>query len=137
VSEDKPSTPKRKGRPPKKKVVANKARSGVRPVGRPKGEAAIMAEYKARMLASPKSRKVLDAILDAALDNDHKHQAAAWKIVADRLLPVSQFEALTGTSSKPTITINISGVSDGVTISDSSNDTVNDITDAEYETVEE
>jgi hypothetical protein len=110
VIEAKPRT--KPGRPKKKEVTKLTRGKTGNPVGRPKGEAAIMADYRARMLASPKSRKVLDVIFDAALDNDHKHQAAAWKLIADRILPVSQFEALTGSSSKPTITINISGVSD-------------------------
>ena len=44
------------------------------------------------MLASPKSAKVLEAIFDAALDDEHKNQAAAWKIVVDRIAPVSAFE---------------------------------------------
>ena len=39
------------------------------------------------MLASPKSRRVLDSIFDAALNDDHKNQAAAWKLVMDRMLP--------------------------------------------------
>ena len=52
-----------------------------------------MQDYKARMLASPKSRKVLDSIFSAALDDDHKNQSAAWKIITDRILPVGMFEA--------------------------------------------
>ena len=59
------------------------------------------------MVTSPKSRKVLQKILDAAVDDDHKNQAAAWKIVADRIVPVSMFD--TGDAKKPSgisITIN-------------------------------
>jgi len=82
--------PKR-GRPTKAAVKAKKKGSrGV--MGRPKGDAAVINEYKARMLASPKSAKVLEAIFDAALDDEHKNQAAAWKIVVDRIAPVSAFE---------------------------------------------
>ena len=80
------SAAKRKGRPKKQVVSANK-RGNRKSVGRPKGDAATINEYKARMLASPKSRKVLDSILNAALDDDHKNQAAAWKLCMDRLLP--------------------------------------------------
>ena len=58
-----------RGRPRKSEVAAVKpGNKGV--VGRPKGDAAIINEYKARMLASPKSRKVLETIFDAALDDD-------------------------------------------------------------------
>jgi hypothetical protein len=96
------------GRPPVKKKK--------NPIGRPKGEAAIMKGYRERMLNSPKSRKVLTAILDAALDDDHKNQAAAWKIVVDRIMPVSSFEKLAGSTQRNAIQINISGVP-GVDIS--------------------
>ena len=60
--------PKRRGRPPKSLVDKKKNRGQV---GRPKGDADVIKEYKARLLASPKSRKVLDSILNAALDDDH------------------------------------------------------------------
>ena len=76
---------KRVGRPSKKDVSSVK-KGNRNSVGRPKGDAATINEYKARMLASPKSRKVLDSILNAALDDDHKNQAAAWKLCMDRLL---------------------------------------------------
>ena len=63
------------------------------------------------MLASPKSRKVLDTIFDAALDHDHKNQAAAWKLVMDRILPVAAFEKdIVKDGGRSAIQINISGV---------------------------
>jgi hypothetical protein len=99
-----------RGRPRKSEVAAVKpGNKGV--VGRPKGDAAIINEYKARMLASPKSRKVLETIFDAALDNDHKNQAAAWKLVMDRILPVGAFEKeVTKDGGRSAIQINITGV---------------------------
>ena len=99
-----------RGRPRKSEVAAVKpGNKGV--VGRPKGDAAIINEYKARMLASPKSRKVLETIFDAALDDDHKNQAAAWKLVMDRILPVGAFEKdVVKDSGRNAIQINISGV---------------------------
>lgn len=82
-----------------------------RSVGRPKGDAAIINEYKLRMLNSPKSAKVLEAIYDAALNDEHKNQAAAWKLIVDRIVPVSVFEAQkAGNNSMPQISINISGL---------------------------
>ena len=67
-----------------------------------------MQQYKARMLASPKSAQVLKAILDAALDDDHKNQAAAWKIVTDRIMPVSMFEKdVVKGSGRNQVTVNI------------------------------
>ena len=98
------------GRPSNAEVAKKKAGNRGK-VGRPKGDAAIMKEYKARMLASPKSRKVLDSIINAALDDDHKNQAAAWKIVVDRMLPVGMFEKdVLQSSGKNSIQINITGV---------------------------
>lgn len=79
-------------------------------VGRPKGDAAIINEYKARMLNSPKSAMVLEKILQAALDDDHPHQSAAWKLVIDRIAPVSLFDAKNSAGSMPQISINITGL---------------------------
>jgi hypothetical protein len=61
------------------------------------------------MLASPKSRKVLDSIFDAALNDDHKNQAAAWKLVMDRMLPLSYFEK-DAASGRSSVNITISGL---------------------------
>lgn len=79
-------------------------------VGRPRGDASIINEYKARMLNSPKSRKVLEKIFDAALDDDHKNQSAAWKLLADRIIPVSYFERDRTSGGKSGINITISTV---------------------------
>lgn len=83
-------------------------------VGRPKGDAAIINEYKARMLNSPKSAMVLEKILQAALDDDHPHQSAAWKLVIDRIAPVSLFDAKNSAGSMPQISINITGLNQPV-----------------------
>ena len=97
----------KKGRPPKSDLAEIKEK---RSVGRPKGDAAIINEYKLRMLNSPKSAKVLEAIYDAALNDEHKNQAAAWKLIVDRIVPVSVFEAQKAGSNTPTVSINITGL---------------------------
>ena len=104
-----PNIKKTRRRPPKAKV--NQKKVGHRKtLGRPKGDAAIINEYKARMLASPKSKKVMDTIFNAALDDDHKNQSAAWKLIMDRMLPVSYFEKeATGGRSAVSITISSLG----------------------------
>jgi len=108
-----------RGRPRKSEVEAVKPGNKGQ-VGRPKGDAAIINEYKARMLASPKSKKVLETIFDAALDHDHKNQAAAWKLVMDRILPVGAFEKdVIKDGGRNAIQINISGVG-SATIDDGS-----------------
>lgn len=117
---------KRKGRPRKSTLVAAQKKNKV---GRPKGDTAIMNDMKARLIASPKSRKVLDSILNAALDDEHKNQSAAWKLLMDRMLPVSMFEK-GSSSSRPSVNITISGVG---TTDISTNNTI----DAEYESVDD
>lgn len=108
---------KRVGRPRKTEVEAKKPGNRGK-VGRPKGDAAAIAEYKARLLASPKSRKVIDSIFNAALDDDHKHQSAAWKLLVDRLMPMSYFEKdkLSGGKSAINITITNAGDSTSTVI---------------------
>ena len=101
---------KKRGRPKKTDIIAvKKKNTGI--MGRPKGDTAIINEYKARMLNSPKSAKVLEAIYDAALNDEHKNQAAAWKLIVDRIVPVSAFEASKSGGQTPQISINISGLS--------------------------
>ena len=114
--------PKRRGRPPKSEIVSRK-RGEVGTRGRPKGDAAIINEYKSRMLTSPKSARVLESIFDAALNDDHKNQAAAWKLVMDRVLPASYFDKDKAGGSKGGINISITGVGGETTvISESSNE---------------
>lgn len=98
------------GRP---KKVDLEAKTKRRAVGRPKGEAGIIADYRARMLTSPKSKKVLDSILEAATTDGHPHQAAAWKLWMDRALPISAFDPKKGSGQKPSVTVNITGIGAG------------------------
>jgi len=107
-NEQQPEEVKRKAGRPKKSELREIKES--RSVGRPKGEAAIINEYKLRMLNSPKSAKVLEAIYDAALNDEHKNQAAAWKLIVDRIVPVSSFEAAKQGGGTPQISINITGL---------------------------
>jgi|SRR6056297_1499044 len=124
---------KKRGRPKKSEIEAKKKRGQV---GRPKGDASIINEYKARMLASPKSKAVLETIFDAALDNEHKNQAAAWKLLMDRVAPVSAFEQeITKGNGKSAIQINISGIGGDVSVSGSpEEDNQQDYIEADYET---
>jgi len=108
VDNKSPLAKRKRGRP-KKTEVASKSRGSRKTLGRPKGDSGIINEYKARMLASPKSRKVLDSIFDAALNDDHKNQAAAWKLVMDRMLPLSYFEK-DAASGRSSVNITISGL---------------------------
>ena len=111
------------GRPKKSDITEIKE---ARSVGRPKGDAAIINEYKLRMLNSPKSAKVLEAIYDAALNDEHKNQAAAWKLIVDRIIPVSAFETAKAGGNTPQISINITGLSNP-SVSTTDNEDVIDV----------
>lgn len=111
------------GRPKKSDLAAIREN---RSVGRPKGTAAIINEYRDRMLNSPKSEKVLQKIMDAALQDEHPHQAAAWKIIADRIIPVSAFDQAKQSGAMPVVSINISGLTSPTV------ETVEQVEDIEY-----
>ena len=130
MSED--NKPKKKIGRPRKTDLESNSKGGRGQIGRPKGDASIINEYKARMLASPKSRKVLDAIFDAALNDEHKNQAAAWKLVMDRVLPLSYFEK-DSASGRQSVSITISGVGQVATnVSDPSQEQDNTAIEGEY-----
>ena len=104
----------RKAGRPKKALIDSKTKGKRNALGRPKGDAAAINEFKARLLASPKSRKVIDSIFDAALDNEHKNQSAAWKILVERIMPLSYFDKANNSSGKASVNISITNV-DGST----------------------
>jgi hypothetical protein len=96
------------GRPPKTSLTEIKEKRGV---GRPKGDKAIMDEYKLRMLNSPKSAKVLEKVYEVALSDGHPGQMAAMKLVLDRIVPQSAFDvSKSGNGGVPQISINISSL---------------------------
>lgn len=116
IGEQQSDKPKAKrGRPRKADVLAKKA-GNRNNLGRPKGDQAIINEYRSRMLASPKSAKVLEKIYEAALDDGHKNQSAAWKLVMDRLLPLSYFEKNGAQSGRASVNIVITGVNGDTTV---------------------
>lgn len=117
----KPSGNKR-GRPPKTSIAEIKEK---RTVGRPKGDKAIMDEYRMRMLASPKSAKVLEKVYEVALSDGHPGQMAAMKLVLDRIVPASAFDTTRAGGTVPQISINISGLSSPTA------EVVEDITDVQ------
>jgi hypothetical protein len=115
---------------PKKGEIIEKKKPGT--LGRPKGEASVIAEYRARMLASPKSKLVLDKIYDAALDDEHKNQSAAWKLLMERLLPISHFEKDKDGGGRPAVSITITGVGGETTIIGNDEQEVEDVSFREH-----
>ena len=133
--ENPPTSPLQKRGPgrPSKAALAKAKKPGR--VGRPKGTAAIMQDYKARMLASPKSQEIIQKVMDTALDDGHPHQAACMKMVWDRVLPASWFEKEGGGSgNKLEVSINL-GPSDSNNSVSVSRDS--DAIDGEFEPVQE
>lgn len=105
---------RKRGRPRKSEVEAKKrGNRGVR--GRPPGDAARINEFKARLLATS-GDKVINKIINIALDDEHPGQMAALKMCMDRVLPVSYFEKDKTTNGKSSVSITITGVGGETTI---------------------
>jgi hypothetical protein len=114
VGEQKPLevVPKKrgKGRPPKTDLEAVRAsRKGK--VGRPKGDTSRIQEFKERLMATGGTR-ILDKMIQIALDDEHPGQMAAIKLAVDRILPMSVFDAAKQGGQTPQVTINISGINE-------------------------
>ena len=76
--------------------------------GRPAGMRAAQIDIQRRLIEHPDRAKVVEAVYRAALDDDHKHQAAAMKILMDRMLPISFCDK--GSEVRQSINITISGI---------------------------
>ena len=98
---------RKRGRPIKSEITPPKNRKR----GRPKGDRAAMIEMKQRFLARRDTDAVINSIFRAAVDDDHKNQAAAWKLIVDRILPQSDFDK-DKLGGRPSVNITISGVTD-------------------------
>lgn len=100
------------GRPKKADILAKK--KGHRETrGRPAGDAARIAEFKARLLGTS-GDKIIQTLISKALDPDDKDQAACLKMCVDRVLPLSAFDASKNSSGTPQISINITGLTGSV-----------------------
>jgi hypothetical protein len=63
------------------------------------------------MLASPKSRKVLEKVLNTALEDGHPHQGMCMKLVMDRIIPQGAMAQQAGAGEeKRSIRIEITGL---------------------------
>lgn len=123
------TTLKKRGRPRKSDVEAKKkGNRGVR--GRPPGDAARINEFKARLLATS-GDKVINKIIDIALNDEHQGQMAALKMCMDRVLPVSYFEKDKTTGGRSSVSITITGIG-GDTQIVGEESTEEDIVDADY-----
>ena len=74
--------------------------------GRPAGIRARQLELKQTLLEHPDVPKVIETVIRTALDDNHKNQTAAQKILMDRMLPISTFEKAVDSREKINIVIN-------------------------------
>ena len=79
-----------------------------KPRGRPAGMRARQLELKQTLLEHPDVPTVIETVVRTALDETHKNQTAAQKILMDRILPISTFDK--GTDFKERINITISTI---------------------------
>ena len=63
-------------------------------------------ELKQTLLEHPDVPKVIETVIRTALDDNHKNQTAAQKILMDRMLPISTFEKAVDSREKINIVIN-------------------------------
>ena len=63
-------------------------------------------ELKQTFLEHPDVPKVIETVIRTALDDSHKSQTVAQKILMDRMLPVSTFEKAVDSREKINIVIN-------------------------------
>jgi len=76
--------------------------------GRTVGMRASQIDIQRPLYEHPDRAKVVEAIYRTALDDDHKHQAAAMKILMDRMLPISFCDK--DSEVRQSINITISGI---------------------------
>ena len=74
--------------------------------GRPAGMRARQLELKQTLLEHPDIPKVIETVIRTALDDNHKNQTAAQKILMDRMLPISTFEKTVDSRERINIVIN-------------------------------
>ena len=74
--------------------------------GRPAGMRTRQLELKQTLLEHPDVPKVIETVIRTALDDNHKNQTAAQKILMDRMLPISTFEKAMDSREKINIVIN-------------------------------
>ena len=79
-----------------------------KPRGRPAGMRARQLELKQTLLEHPDVPKVIETVVRTALDDTHKNQTAAQKLLMDRILPISTFDK--GTDLRERINIIISTI---------------------------
>ena len=74
--------------------------------GRPKGLRTAIKKLEERLLDANRIDRVIDSIVSAACDDENKNQAAAWKLIMDRMAPMSHYDK-NKLGDRPMININV------------------------------
>ncbi len=77
--------------------------------GRPAGMRPRQLELKQTLLEHPDVPTVIETVVRTALDDTHKNQTAAQKILMDRILPISTFDKQFDNREKITINVSVIG----------------------------
>lgn len=86
------------------------------PIGTNLGNRQRMQEFKNKLLKEENGNRILQKLLDVALDDDHPGQMSAIKICMDRMLPLGMFDEAKSKSDRPSIQINITGIGESVSV---------------------
>jgi len=77
--------------------------------GRPAGMRARQLELKQTLLEHPDVPTVIETVVRTALDDTHKNQTAAQKLLMDRILPISTFDKQFDNREKIMINVSVIG----------------------------
>lgn len=100
---------KKVGRPSKKDLASTGSMTK-------REQSQALKEYRQRLLLNPKSPALIEKMFAVAFDDEHKNQAVAMKLLADRIMPLAGFTA--DGKQNAAVSINITGLTadQGVTI---------------------
>jgi hypothetical protein len=101
----------KKGRPSKARL-----KEASKKLGRPREDSGRIAEFKQRLLATS-GDKVIDKIVQLALEDGNPAQVACLKMCIDRVLPLSLFEK-DAKGQRNAVTINITGIGEVTAVQD-------------------
>ena len=64
------------------------------------------------VLLNLRGHELIEKAIEVALDDSHGGQMTALKLLVDRLLPMSMFDEAKNATSRPSISINITGLNE-------------------------
>ena len=86
------------------------------PIGTNLGNRQRMQEFKNKLLKEENGNRILQKVLDVAMDDEHPGQMSAIKICMDRMLPLGLFDEAKSKNDRPSIQINITGIGDAISV---------------------